>query len=139
MIGWIEGPSSDPKPIEVVLRNQNTSDLVVSRSFPSMGSRIVLLRLPQTLAYPLVWESSYQCVDPSVNGQFGLFGAGGGPSAISLLVVDSVPDDSAVHSYLKEMLNNCGTNTSVATITGLFELRDVLSSRGLKALPVVCH
>ena len=97
----------------------------------------MLLRLPQTLSFPLVWESSFQCVDPSANGQFGLFGAGG-PSAISLLVVDSVPADSAVQSYLKEMLNSCGTNTSVATSSSLFELEDVLSSRGLEVLPVVC-
>ena len=137
LIGWLEGPSPDPKPTEVLLRKQNTPAPVLSHSSPSTGSRLVLLRLPQALALPLVWESSFQCGDASAKDEFGFIGAEG-PPAISLLVVDSAPADSAVQSYLKEMLNNCGSNTSAARISSLFELGDVLSSRWPEVLPVVC-
>ena len=137
LIGWLEGPSPDPRPLEVSLRKQNTPSPVLSRSIPSTGSRLVLLRLPQAHAHPLVWESSYQCVDSSANDQFGLFGAEG-PPAKSLLVVDSVPADSAVQSYLKGMLINCDSTTSAAMISHVFALEDVLSAQWPEVLPVVC-
>lgn len=137
LIGWLEGPSPDPKPIEVSLRQQNNSTPVLSRSVASAGPRLVLLRLPQTLVLPLVWESGYQCADAPAADEFGFIGADG-PPAKSLLVADLLSADSAVQSYLKGVLNTCGSTASTATIALLFELEDILSSRWPEALPVVC-
>ena len=137
LIGWLEGPSPDPRPLEVSLRKQNTPSPVFSRSIPSTGSRLVLLRLPQAHALPLVWESAYKCAESPAHGEFGFFGAEG-PPATSLLVVDSVPADSAVQSYLKDMLINCDSTTSAAMISRMFALEDVLSSLWPEVLPVVC-
>jgi hypothetical protein len=98
----------------------------------------VLLRLPQTLVLPLVWESGYQCADASSAGdEFGFIGAQG-PPAKSLLVADLLPADSAVQTHLNDVLHKCGATTSVASISRLFELTDVLSSSWPEALPVVC-
>lgn len=136
LIGWIEGPSPDPKSIGISLRKQNTSTLVLSRSVASAGSRLVLLRLPQELVLPLVWESGYQCADAPASDEFGFIG-GEGPPAKSLLVVDFDSADSAVQSHLNDVLNSCGSTTSLGTISDLFELED-LSSSWPEMLPVVC-
>ena len=137
LIGWLEGPSPDPKPIEVSLRSENSSTPVLSRAVASAGPRLVLLRLPQALALPLVWESGYQCADAQAHGEFGFIGAQG-PPAKSLLVEDLLPADSAVQTHLREVLNKCDSTTSLASISRLFELNDVLSSSWPEALPVVC-
>ena len=137
LIGWLEGPSPDPKPIEVSLRKQSNSTPVLSRSVASAGPRLVLLRLPQTLVLPLVWESGYQCADAPAADEFGFIGADG-PPAKSLLVADLLSADSAVQSHLNGVLNTCGSTASTASIARLFELEDVLSSRWPERLPVVC-
>ena len=137
LIGWLEGHSLDPKPIEVSLRKQNTSTPELSRSVVSAGPRLVLLRLPQVLALPLVWESGYQCAEAPADDEFGFIGADG-PPAKSLLVADLLPADSAVQTHLRDVLNKCGSTTSLASISRLFELNDVLSSSWPEALPVVC-
>ena len=137
LIGWLEGPSPDPKPVEVSLRKQDTSTPVLSRSVASAGPRLVLLRLPQLLVLPLIWESGYQCADEPIKDEFGFIGAEG-PPAKSLLVEDLLPADSAVQSYLNGVLNNCGSTTSVASISRLFALEDVLSSSWPEALQVEC-
>ena len=137
LIGWLEGPSSDPKPIEVSLRKQDTSTPVLSRSVASAGSRLVLLRLPQLLVLPLIWESGYQCADAPADDEFGFIGVEG-PPAKSLLVSDLLPADSDVQSHLNDVLNTCGSTASTATISRLFELEDVVSSRWPEVLPVVC-
>ena len=137
LIGWLEGPSPDPKPMEVSLRKQNTSTPVLSRSVASAGPRLVLLRLPQLLVLPLIWESGYQCADAPADDEFGFIGVEG-PPAKSLLVADLLPADSAVQSHLNDVLNTCGSTASTATISRLFELEDVVSSRWPEVLPVVC-
>ena len=137
LIGWLEGPSPDPKPIEVALRKQNASTPELSRSVASAGPRLVLLRLPKALAHPLVWESGYQCAEAPADDEFGFIGAEG-PPAKSLLVADLLPADSAVQTHLRDVLNKCGSTTSLASISRLFELNDVLSSSWPEALPVVC-
>ena len=137
LIGWLEGPSPDPRPIGVSLRKQNNSTPVLSRSVASAGPRLVLLRLPQALALPLVWESGYQCADAPADDEFGFIGAEG-PPAKSLLVVDLLLADSAVQSHLIDVLKSCGFKTSRATISRLFELEDLFSSSWPEALPVVC-
>lgn len=137
LIGWLEGPSPDPKSIGISLRKQNTSTLVLIRSVASAGSRLVLLRLPQELVLPLVWESGCQCADAPASDEFGFIG-GEGPPAKSLLLADLLPADSAVQSHLNDVLNTCGYTASIATISRLFELEDVLSSSWSEVLPVVC-
>ena len=137
LIGWLEGPSPDPKPIEVSLRKQDTSTPVLSRSVASAGPRLVLLRLPQLLVLPLIWESGYQCADALADDEFGFIGVEG-PPAKSLLVADLLPADSVVQSHLNDVLNTCGSTASTATISRLFELEDVVSSRWPEVLPVVC-
>jgi hypothetical protein len=123
--------------MEVSLRKQNTSTPVLSRSVASAGPRLVLLRLPQALDLPLVWESGYQCADAPADDEFGFIGAEG-PPAKSLLVTDLLPADSAIQSHLNDVHNRCGSTTSLASISRLFELEDVLSSSWPEVLPVVC-
>ena len=137
LIGWLEGPSPDPKPIEVALRKQNASTPELSRSVASAGPRLVLLRLPKALALPLVWESGYQCAETPAADEFGFIGADA-PPAKSLLVVDSGPADAAVQTHLNTLLASCGSTTPVATISRLFDLEHVVSSRLPEVLPVVC-
>ena len=137
LIGWIEGPSPDPKPIEVSLRRKNTSTPVLSRSVASAGPRLVLLRLPEVLVLPLVWESGYQCADAQAGDEFGFIGAEGPPTK-SLLVADLLPADAAVRSHLNDVLKTCGSTASTAQMSRLFELEAVLSSGWPEVLPVVC-
>lgn len=137
LIGWLEGPSLDPKPLEISLRKQTNSTPVLSRSVASADARLVLLRLPQGLALPLVWESVYQCAEAPADDEFGFIGAEG-PPAKSLLVVDSVPADAAVQIHLNAVVASCGSTTSVATISRWFELEHIFSSRWPEVLPVVC-
>ncbi len=120
-----------------MLREQNVSIPVLSRSVAASGSRLVLLRLPQELSLPLVWESGYQCAEAPAADEFGFIGAYA-PPAKSLLVVDSVPADVAVQTHLNTVLASCGSTTPVATISRLFDLEHVVSSRLPEVLPVVC-
>ena len=137
LIGWLEGPSPDPKPIEVALRKQNASTPELSRSVASAGPRLVLLRLPKALALPLVWESGYQCAEAPADDEFGFIGAEG-PPAKSLLVADVDSADASFQSQLSDLVKQCGSTASVATMSRLFELEDVLNSRWPEVLPVVC-
>ena len=70
--------------------------------------------------------------------EFGFIGVEG-PPAKSLLVADLLPADSAVQSYLNVMYSTLVVPRHLlATISRLFELEDVVSSRWPEVLPVVC-
>ena len=137
LIGWLEGPSPDAKPLEVVLREQTASISVLSRSVAASGPRLVLLQLPQILTLPLVWESEYRCDEAPAGYEFGFIGAEG-PPAKSLLVVDSVPADAAVQTHLNALLTSCDSTTPVASVSSLFDREHVVSSRWPEVVPVVC-
>ena len=137
LIAWLEGPSPDAKPLEVVLREQNASVPVLSRSVAASGPRLVLLRLPQMLTLPLVWESGYQCAEAPAGDEFGFIGDEG-PPAKSLLVLDSEPADAAVQTHLKALLTRCDSTTPVASVSSLFDLEHAVSSRWPEVVPVVC-
>ncbi len=135
VIGWLEGPSRDPKPIEISLLKRNKP--VFMRSIVSSGPRLVLLRLLQTQLFPIVWESAYRCAESQAGDEFGFIGVES-PPAKSLLVDESRLIDSAVQDQLKELLLTCDSKVPLSKIKLLFGLEDVINSQWPQEVPVMC-
>ncbi len=137
LIAWLEGPTSEPRPLQVSLRRQD--EAVFSRSLETGGPRIVLVSLPSTVAsFPLVWESTYQCADAPAADEFG-FLAVDAPPAKSLLVKDPDPADVPLSRQLEALQANCGSSIPLQPLAAAFGLEDLISSQWPKRIPVVCR
>lgn len=138
LIAWLEGPSANPKPLQVTLRAASAEGRadpqaapVLTRELPAAANRLTLLQIP-TPSGALLWESSYRCGDGS--GGEGSGGDGSGdefgfitasaPPALSLLVPQGDSGDEAVHQTLLGLKASCGGTTRLAPLKAAFQLSD---------------
>ena len=136
LIAWLEGPTSEPRPLQVSLRRQDAA--VFSLSLETGGPRMVLVSLPSTVAFPLVWESTYQCADAPAADEFG-FLAVEAPPARTLLVNDPDLADAPLTRQLEALQANCGSSIPLQPLAASFGLEDLISSQWPKKIPVVCR
>jgi len=137
LIAWLEGPASDPRPLQLTLRQQDAS--VFSRTMETGGGpRIVLFSLPDTVAFPLVWESSYQCADAPAADEFG-FLAVEAPPAKSLLLKESVSGEATLSRQLEALQDNCGSSVPLQPLAAAFGFEGLISSQWPEMIPVVCR
>jgi hypothetical protein len=137
LIAWLEGPASDPRPLQLTLRQQDAA--VFSRVMATEGGpRIVLFSLPAKVAFPLVWESSYQCADAPAADEFG-FLAIEVPPAKSLLLKESVSAEATLRRQLEALQANCGSSIPLQPLAAAYGLEDLISSQWPEAIPVVCR
>ena len=144
LIGLVEGPTANPRPIQAAFRQANASgssaaarELILQRQLPANGPGVTLLSV--ALKGPTVWESTYACDegpgDPSdplamVSSQT--------PPAVSLLLQDPTPADTALQARLKALRSLCGKTITREQLAADFDLRDVINAEWPAQLPVRC-
>ena len=111
--------------------------LVLQRQLPANGPGVTLLSV--ALKGPTVWESTYACDegpgDPSdplamVTAQT--------PPAVSLLLLDPTPADTALQARLKSLRNLCGKAVGRDQLAADFDLTGVVNADWPAQLPVRC-
>jgi hypothetical protein len=140
LLGLLEGPAANPRPLELRFRPQAGSAAGSERLLVAGGAALVLLPGP-ALAGPTVWESSYRCDEEIGSGASDdplQFVESTSPPALSLLVLDSTPADAALNSQLQQLRSRCGGTVSRAEFGAAFGLTDLLDSSWPDQLPVRC-
>ena len=144
LIALLEGPTANPRPLLVALREANaagSSDAASARSqrrqLPASSAGVTLLVLP--LKGATVWESSYLCEegvsDPS--DPLAMVSAAA-PPAVSLLLLEGTPADAGLQSRLRELQARCGQSVPRQQLAASFELADVITADWPAQLPVRC-
>ena len=144
LIALLEGPNANPRPIAVSFRQANASGstdaartLLSSRDLPASSAGVTLLAV--ALKGATVWESNYRCdegvADPAdplamVSSQ--------APPAVSLLLTDATPADTALQAKIKGLPALCGKTVSREQLASSFDLADVVSADWPDQLPVRC-
>ena len=131
LIGWLEGPSSNPQPLEVTLRAaaaDGSADAgaapVVQKQVPAAANRLVLFSIP-TGPRPLLWESSYRCGDDDGGDEFGFITASA-PPALSMLVQQGGQEDQQLQQLLASLKASCGATSPLAPLKAALQLGDDL-------------
>jgi len=145
LIGVLEGPSANPRPVAISFRQMNASGssdaarkLLANRELPAAAAGVTLLSVP--LKGATVWESSYRCEEApgDPNDPLAMVSSEA-PPAVSLLLSDATPADTALQARLKDLKALCGRTISREQLGGAFDLSDVLSGPDWPAqLPVRC-
>ena len=144
LIGWLEGPTSTPQPLEVTLRTaaaDGSADAgaapVVEKQVPAAANRLVLLSIP-TGPRPLLWESSYRCGADDGSDEFGFITASA-PPAVSLLVEQSGQVDQKLQQQLASLKVLCGATTPLAPLQTAFQIGDdVIDASWPQNVTVAC-
>ena len=144
LIGWLEGPSSNPQPLEVTLRAaaaDGSADAgaapVVQKQVPAAANRLVLLSIP-TGPRPLLWESSYRCGVDDGGDEFGFITASA-PPALSMLVQQGGQEDQQLQQQLASLKASCGATTPLAPLKTALQLGDdVVDASWPQRVTVAC-
>jgi hypothetical protein len=146
-IGLLEGPTAQPRPLQLSFRPLNNagtsaaaSAQVSARDLPAAPAGVVLLTIP-AVKTATIWESGYRC-------EGGGSGAGAAdsldfvqsasPPAVSLLVSDPQADDKAVAAALQQLRRQCGKTVATASLAQSFGLADAITPEWPQQLPVRC-
>ena len=144
LLGILQGPTQDPKPLLMDLRRLATAGTVANaknrvkriRLAPSRVG-ISLFRAP--VANGVVWESSYQCIEPQpgvdVLSWDGGFDA---PPAITLLLAEPTPLDLSLQERLKALADQCDGSVAKERLIKDFSLAALDLSSWPDRLPVRC-
>ena len=144
LLGTLQGPTQAPKPLLMDLRRLASAGTVAGaknrvqriRLDPSPVG-VTLFRAP--LADGVVWESSYQCLEPQP-GVDPLSWDGGfdAPPAITLLLAEPTPVDLSLQERLKALTNRCDGSIAKARLIEDFNLAPLDLSSWPDRLPVRC-
>ena len=144
LLGILQGPTQAPKPLLVDLRRLASAGTVADAK-----NRVQRIRLdPSTIGVTLfraptadgvVWESSYQCMEPQ-SGVDELSWDGGfdAPPAITLLLSEPAPLDLKLQDRLKALANQCDGSLSKERLIKDFNLAALDLMSWPDRLPVRC-
>ena len=130
VIALLEGPASNPQPLEIVLRVASAEGVVdesaspiLQRELPGATNRLVLLSLPAAQK-ALRWESSYRCGMESGGDEFGFITASA-PPALSLLLPGSGDrEDQNLQQLLANLQYSCGGTAALQPLKTALQLGD---------------
>lgn len=144
LLGTLQGPTQAPKPLLMDLRRLASAGTVADaknrvqriRLKPSTVG-VTLFRAPE--AEGVVWESSYQCIDPQA-GDDPLSWDGGfdAPPAITLLLATPTSLDLSLQDRLKALANHCDGSVSKERLIKDFNLEALDLMSWPDHLPVRC-
>lgn len=147
LIGLLEGPTAEPRPLELSFRpltNAGSADLSQARSstrvLPPAPAGVILVKAAE-IKTPTIWESGYRCGDPAAAkaGADPLdFVQSGSPPATSLLVSDIQQVDKPIEASLRQLHTLCGKTVATAGFAKTFGLEDVVTLGWPQELPVRC-
>ena len=146
-IGLLEGPTAQPRPLQLSFRPLNSagtsaavSGQVSTRDLPAAPAGLVLLTIP-VVKTATIWESGYRCegAGSAAGAADGLdFVQSASPPAVSLLVSDAQADDKAVAAALNQLRSQCGKTVATASVAKTFGLGDAITPEWPQQLPVRC-
>lgn len=144
LVGLLEGPTANPRPIAVTVRQANaagSSDsahaLQLQRELPASTAGVTLLKVQ--LKGATVWESVYRCEEASAAGADPLnFISSAAPPAVTLLLLDGTPADAALQGRLAQLKAACGASVAREQLAAQFDLADVINGDWPERLPVRC-
>ncbi|MFM1812668.1 MAG: hypothetical protein RLZZ336_1606 [Cyanobacteriota bacterium] len=146
-IGLLEGPTAQPRPLQLSFRPLNSagtsaaaSGQVSTRDLPAAPAGVVLLTVP-AVKTATIWESGYRCEGggTGAGAADGLdFVQSASPPALSLLVSDPQNDDKSVAAALKQLRSQCGKTVATASVAKTFGLGDAITPEWPQQLPVRC-
>lgn len=141
LIGLLEGPSAQPRPVEVAFRPMAATGVAQAgskRELPGSSAGVTLMRvaLPQATQ----WESSYQCESGpgDASDPLGMVSASS-PPALSLLLPQAAAADQPVQADLTALRKLCGRSVSRQQLATDFGLADVITAEWPEQLPVRCQ
>jgi len=140
LLGVIQGPALEPRPLELRFRPQGVVAVSAEQKLPASGPAVVLVRGP-ALTAPTIWESSYRCEEEIGSGASGdplQFVQSTSPPAMSLLVRDVSPADQAIQVRLLALQKRCGGSIPRSELAASFGLTDLLDGDWPDQLPVRC-
>lgn len=138
LLGLLEGPASDPDPLQLSFRPQPPTAGRSQRLLPAGSPALVVLVAP-SMQVPTVWESNYRCAEgaPSAADPLQVVSSSS-PPALSLLVADVTPADAAISAQLQQFRKRCGSSVSRGEVAASFGLGDLLDGGWPDQLPVRC-
>ena len=130
VIALLEGPSSNPQPVEIVMSAASadggfasSSAPLLQRELPGAKNRLVLLSLPSS-KQALRWESSYLCGQGGASDEFGFITASA-PPALSLLVPGTGDrEDRNLQQVLANLQESCGGTAALQPLKTALQLDD---------------
>lgn len=140
LLGLLQGPSANPRPLELRFRRQVGGGATGERLLAAGGPALVLLPSP-ALDGPIVWESSYRCdqqIGAGTKADPMQFVDSTSPPALSLLVADSTPADATLQQKMRQLRGRCGATISRQELAATFALTDLLDASWPDQLPVRC-
>ena len=145
VIALLEGPSSNPQPLEIVLRFASEDGgfdpaavPILQRELPGAKNRLVLLSFPSSQK-ALRWESSHRCGMERGGDEFGFITASA-PPALSLLVPGSGDrEDRKFQQLLANLQESCGRTAALQPLKTALQLGDeVISDSWPEQITVQC-
>ena len=141
-VALLEGPTTNPRPLQVLFRPQGAGETpsspVAKRDLTPSPAGVTLLRVGPFKGAEL-WESTYRCSDPAPGSNDPInFVESVSPPALSLLVTDVTPNDRSLQSSLKRLRGLCGSQVGRADLAKAFALEDVIGLDWPAQLPVRC-
>lgn len=139
LLGILEGPSSNARPIQISFRPEGSAGGSPSEvtSIPAAGAGIVLFKAPKLQA-PVRWESTYQCDGGAPSDDPLAFVSAGSPPALSLLIQEPTHEDKLIQQALQKLHKACGNSVSRADVASSFGLADVFNDDWPAELTVRC-
>ena len=137
-LGLVQGPSSNPFKLTVLLKPENDG-APISRTFPATTAALILIR-SGSVSTPTVWESSFECSAGEAAKNDGLhsFIQSSSPPALSLLLPEPEADDQSVQTLLESLLQRCGSTVTSRETLAQFGLSDLVNEDWPQQLPVLC-
>ena len=139
-IGILEGPTAQPRPLQVVFTPATPGGGSGSRrELPASGPGVTLLSIA-AVQNATVWETSQRCEQSASSGEdSGLdFVETASPPAKSLLVSDVQPADQQAAASLQTLKAACGRTGASTTVAKAFGIGDVITPEWPQELPVRC-
>jgi len=140
MIGILEGPTANPRPLQVVVKSDGPSaGSTIQRDLPATGPGVTLLTIGAVQGTK-IWETAYRCDQSQASGGgLGLdFVETASPPARSMLVTDVQPSDQRVAASLQTLKASCGKSVATATVAKAFGIEDAITAEWPQQLPVRC-
>jgi len=145
LIGLLEGPTAEPRALELSFRPLTSAGTAASaqarsssRELAPAPAGVVLLKIA-AIKSPSIWESGYRCAEATTSGSDPLdFVQSGSPPAASLLVADVQPADKPIEAGLRALQAQCGKTVATADLARTFGLSDVVTLDWPQQLPVRC-
>ena len=138
VLGLVQGPATNPVRLTMTFQPQ-AGGAANSRTLHASEAGLILVRMADLKA-PVVWQSGFDCASKEDLAQADplVFVEAVSPPAVSLLLPEQEPSDSAVQVALQALLQRCGATVPTRATLATFGLDDVVTARWPEQLPVRC-